>query len=51
MDDNDPMRFIRGFVAALQVTGEKLRPPAAKGELKTILADLNWARPTPSYLC
>jgi LuxR family maltose regulon positive regulatory protein len=40
MDDNDPMRFIRGFVAALQVTGEKLRLPAGQRELKTILADL-----------
>jgi LuxR family transcriptional regulator, maltose regulon positive regulatory protein len=40
MDDNDPMRFIRGFVAALQVTGEKLRLPAGQRELKTIIADL-----------
>ena len=28
MDDNDPMRFIRGFVAALQVTG---KAEAARG--------------------
>src|SRR5687768_10598167 len=40
MDDNDPMRFIRGFVAALQVTGEKLRLPIGQRELKTIIADL-----------
>jgi LuxR family maltose regulon positive regulatory protein len=40
MDDNDPMRFIRGFVAALQVTGEKLKLPAGQRELKTIIADL-----------
>ena len=40
MDDNDPMRFIRGFVAALQVTGEKLRLPAGQRELKTIITDL-----------
>src|SRR5215216_3947650 len=39
-DDNDPIRFIRGFVAALQVTGEKLQLLAGQRELKTIMADL-----------
>ena len=40
MDDNDPIRFIRGFVAALQTAGEKLRLPADQRELKSIMADL-----------
>jgi LuxR family maltose regulon positive regulatory protein len=39
-DDNDPMRFIRGFVAALQGIGEKLRLPAGQRELKAIMVDL-----------
>ena len=39
-DDNDPMRFIRGFVAALQVIGEKLRLPAGQRGLKAIMAGL-----------
>ena len=39
-DDNDPIRFIRGFVAALQMAGEKLRVPAGQRGLKGIIADL-----------
>ena len=40
LDDNDPMRFIRGFIAALQLTGETLNIPAGQRGLKTIMADL-----------
>ena len=39
-DDNDPMRFIRGFVAALQVIGEKAQLLAGQRGLKAIMADL-----------
>ena len=39
-DDNDPIRFVRGFVAALQETGKRLRIPAGQRDLKVILADL-----------
>ena len=39
-DDNDPIRFIRGFVAALQGAGKKLRIPAGQRDLKLIMADL-----------
>ena len=39
-DDNDPIRFIRAFVAALQGTGKKLRIPAGQRDLKLIMADL-----------
>ena len=39
-DDNDPIRFARGFVAALRATGIKLRIPAGRRDLKVILGDL-----------
>ena len=39
-DDNDPMRFIRGVVAALQGTGEKLYFPTGQRDLKAIIAEL-----------
>ncbi len=39
-DDNDPIRFIRGFIAALQFAGEKVRLPTGQRELKVIMADL-----------
>ena len=39
-DDNDPIRFLNGFVASLQVAGEKLDFPAGPRELKGIIADL-----------
>ena len=39
-DDNDPIRFIRGFVGALQETGRKLRIPAGQRDLKAIMAHL-----------
>lgn len=39
-DDNDPIRFIRGFVAALQMAGEKFHVPAGQRGLKGIIADL-----------
>ncbi len=40
VDDNDPIRFIRGFVASLQTLGEKLRLPAGQRALKSIVTDL-----------
>jgi LuxR family transcriptional regulator, maltose regulon positive regulatory protein len=39
-DDNDPIRFIHGFIAALEATGEKLRLPAGQRDLKVIMAEL-----------
>ena len=39
-DDNDPIRFIRGFIAALQSTGKKLGIPAGQRDLKLIMAEL-----------
>src|SRR5215210_3187845 len=39
-DDNDPVRFIRGVIAAFQITGEKLSIPAGRRDLKTIISDL-----------
>ena len=39
-DDNDPIRFIRGITAALQLAGEKLHLSAGQRELRTILAEL-----------
>ena len=40
LDDNDPIRFIRGFSAALQVAGENLQLPPGQRDLKAIMADL-----------
>ena len=39
-DDNDPIRFIRGFITALQIAGEKLRLPASQRDLNSIMAEL-----------
>lgn len=39
-DDNDPIRFLRGFVAAFQMAGEILRVPAGQRELKGIMGEL-----------
>ena len=39
-DDNDPIRFIRGFVAALQAAGATLHLSAGQRDLKAIMADL-----------
>ena len=39
-DDNDPIRFLNGFVASLQMMGEKLHFPRGQRALKGILADL-----------
>lgn len=39
-DDNDPIRFIHGFVAALQSTGTKLRIPSNQRNLKSIFTEL-----------
>jgi LuxR family transcriptional regulator, maltose regulon positive regulatory protein len=39
-DDNDPIRFIRGFLAALQTAGVSLPIPAGQRDLKAIMGDL-----------
>lgn len=39
-DDNDPIRFIRGFAAALQAAGEELHLPAGQRDLKAIMVEL-----------
>ena len=39
-DDNDPVRFIHGMLAALRRTGEKLRIPAGQRNLKAIIAEI-----------
>ena len=39
-DDNDPIRFLRGFIAALEATGKRLRIPAGHRDLKLIMIDL-----------
>ena len=39
-DDNDPIRFINGCVAAIQTAGIKLRTPSGQRELKAILTSL-----------
>jgi len=39
-DDNDPIRFIRGFLAALQTVGVSLPLPASQRDLKAIMGDL-----------
>ena len=48
-DDNDPIRFLRGFVAALETAGERLRLPAGQRGLKAIMADLinQWGEAEP----
>jgi LuxR family transcriptional regulator, maltose regulon positive regulatory protein len=39
-DDNDPIRFINGFIAALQTTGLKLRAPSGQRDIKTIITEI-----------
>lgn len=39
-DDNDPIRFINGVIAALQVAGMKLRAPSGQRDVKNILTDI-----------
>lgn len=39
-DDNDPIRFINGFIAALQTAGLKLRAPSGQRDIKTILTEV-----------
>jgi LuxR family maltose regulon positive regulatory protein len=39
-DDNDPIRFINGFISALQMTGLKLRAPSGHRDIKTIITDI-----------
>lgn len=39
-DDNDPIRFIRGFGAALQEAGKQIRVPTGQRDLKRIMTDL-----------
>ena len=39
-DDNDPIRFIHGCIAALQTAGEKLHIPAGKQDLKALITEL-----------
>jgi LuxR family maltose regulon positive regulatory protein len=39
-DDNDPIRFINGFLAALHVAGVKFRAPSGQRNLKIIITEL-----------
>ncbi len=39
-DDNDPIRFIHGFITALQMAGAELHIPAGQRDLKTIIAEI-----------
>src|SRR5215212_914115 len=39
-DDNDPIRFIHGFMSSLQIAGAKLRIPASQRELKPIITEV-----------
>ena len=39
-DDNDPVRFIHGMIAALQAAGEKIKLSSGHRDLKTILVEL-----------
>lgn len=39
-DDNDPIRFIQGFIAALQESGERPRLPAGQRDIRAIIVDL-----------
>ncbi len=39
-DDNDPIRFINGLIAALQTAGVKLRAPSGQREVKNILTEV-----------
>lgn len=39
-DDNDPIRFINGFTAALYTAGVKFQPPSGQRNLKTIITGL-----------
>jgi LuxR family maltose regulon positive regulatory protein len=39
-DDNDPIRFMHGWVAALQTTGAKLHIPAGQQDLKIMVTEI-----------
>ena len=39
-DDNDPIRFINGLIAALQVAGVKFQAPSGQRDLKAIITEL-----------
>ena len=39
-DDNDPIRFINGFIAALHVAGIKFQAPSGQRNLKAIITEL-----------
>lgn len=39
-DDNDPIRFINGFIAALQTAGLKLRAPSGQRDAKAIITEI-----------
>jgi len=39
-DDNDPIRFIHGFITALQMAGAELHIPAGQRDLKTMIAEI-----------
>jgi LuxR family maltose regulon positive regulatory protein len=39
-DDNDPIRFINGFMAALHTAGVKFQVPSGQRNLKTIITEL-----------
>ncbi len=39
-DDNDPVRFIRGCLAAFQTVGETLQIPAGQQDLRSLMAEI-----------
>jgi len=39
-DDNDPIRFVNGFIAGLQTTHQKLRTPSGQRDVKAIITDV-----------
>src|SRR5215216_3861680 len=39
-DDNDPIRFIHGFITSLQIAGAKLRIPASQRELTPLIIEV-----------
>ena len=39
-DDNDPVRFMHGWVAGLQTAGEKLHIPAGQQDFKTMVTEI-----------
>lgn len=40
LDDNDPIRFINGMIAAIQVAGLKVRAPSGQRDIKGILTEI-----------